>query len=199
MEGLLSYLGKDYNNLYTQDFICHGVPSPEVWQKYLKYKKKLTGDNPLKINFRNKNILGWSNYHVHYQYSNSEENVHHKEEPYMNLFLKNLILRESCYNCQFKKIKRNSDITIADFWGINKVKPDFNDEKGVSAILVHSKKGKEVFEAIKNYIEFSIADIEDIMKYNSCIYKSAPYNSKREAFFEDLGNENFETLIKKYL
>lgn len=197
VEGLLTYLGKDYDNLYTQDIICHGVPSPKVWKKYLEYKeknKKLKG-----INFRKKDILGWNNYQVSYKYDSSEENVHHEEDIYMKLFLKNFILRESCYSCNFKKVNRKSDITLADFWGINEVIPEFNDEKGVSALIIHSKKGKEIFDSIKDSIVFREVSVEDIKKYNPCVCKSAYYNNNRNQFFKVFRQEGLKKAIEKFL
>lgn len=199
VEGLLSYLGKDYNNLYTQDFVCHGVPSPKVWRKYLEYKKEEEGVYPKNINFRRKDILGWSNYQVSYKYLNKEENIHHDDEPYMKMFLKNLDLRTSCFNCQFKKTKRKSDMTVADFWGINNVNPKMNDETGISALLINSKKGQEIFDNIKDNMEFEKANLEDIIKYNSCISISTNYNKKRAEFFKDLDTISFKELIEKYL
>lgn len=199
VEGLLSYLRKDYDNLYTQDIICHGVPSPRVWKKYLEYKKEKNGEYPKSVNFRKKDILGWSKYQVSYTYSNKEENIHHDDDPYMKLFLRNFDLRESCYECSFKNIYRKSDITIADFWGINEVNKEFNDEKGISAILIHSAKGKELFDKIKDKIEYTKANINDIIKHNSCICISTKYNEKREEFFEDLEYKDFEDIIQKYL
>ena len=199
IEGLLAYLGKEYNNLYTQDIICHGVPSPKVWRKYLEYIQNKNRDNLEKINFRKKDILGWKDYQVYYKYNNTDQYIHHKDDIYMRMFLKNLILRESCYNCNFKKIKRASDITIADFWGIDKINLDFYDEKGISAIMINSLKGKEIFEDIKLNMEFSKADINDIIKYNSCICKSTNYNIEREEFFKDLEEKDFEYIISKFL
>ena len=199
IEGLLSYLGKEYDNLYTQDIICHGVPSPKVWKKYMEYKKRQNGEYPKKVNFRKKDLLGWSNYQTEYKYLDVEENIHHDDEPYMKLFLRNIDLRESCYYCCFKKIKRKSDITIADFWGINEVIPEFNDEKGTSTVLINSKKGKEIFEQIKDKMVFFKMNIEDVIKYNSSICKSANYNSARKEFFKDLENKDFDFLMKKFL
>ena len=117
----------------------------------------------------------------------------------MKLFLNNLNLRDSCYNCNFKKKQRKSDITVADFWGINNVRPEMNDQKGTSAVLINSSKGKELFKNIKNDIIYTEEDIESIIKYNSCLVKSAYYNENREDFFEDLEKESFEKLINKYL
>ena len=199
IEGLLSYLRKDYKNLYTQDIICHGVPSPKVWRKFLEYKKKIYIEMPLKINFRKKEIAGWNSYHTSFKYSHYEENTHHADDSYMKFFLRNFDLRDTCYDCKFKKLKRKSDITVADFWGINNVRPEMNDEKGTSVVLINSLKGKEIFEIIKNDIIWTKENIEDIIKNNPCFVKSTYYNEKRENFFEDLERDNFESLIEKYL
>ena len=199
IEGLITYLGKNYSNLYTQDFICHGVPSPKVWKKYLDYKKEKCGEDPIKVNFRDKEVLGWSNFQVKYKYKSKDEIVHHDDDYYMNFFLRNYDLRESCYNCHFKKIRRNSDLTIADFWGINEVLPEFNDEKGISSLIINSNKGQEIFDNIKSSIDFAEVSIEDIIKHNSPLYVSVPYNEKREKFFDYLDNYNFEDIINEFL
>lgn len=199
VEGLLAFLNKDYDNLYTQDIICHGVPSPKVWRKYLEYKKSIHNGTPKKVNFRKKDIEGWSSYYVNFTFSNKEENVYFKKDAYMKLFLKNFDLRDTCYACNFKKEKRKSDITVADFWGINNVRPEMNDEKGTSAVLVNSSKGKELFDNIKEYMEYTKENIEDIKKYNPSFIKSSDYNEKREEFFVDIEKEKFEKIVKKYL
>ena len=199
VEGLLTYLRKDYENLYTQDIICHGVPSPKVWRKYLESKKKLHNELPQKINFRKKEIAGWNSYHTNFTYSHFEENTHHAEDSYMKFFLRNFDLRDTCYDCNFKKLKRKSDITVADFWGINNVRPEMNDEKGTSAILINSPKGKELFENIKNDVIFTKECIECIVQYNPSVVISSYYNEKRDDFFKDLEKESFENLVEKYL
>ena len=199
IEGLLKYLGKDYENLYTQDIICHGVPSPKLWKKYLEYLKEKNGKIPKTVNFRRKDIAGWNNYQVNYIYDKNEENVHHNDDIYMNLFLENIALRNSCYHCKFKKTARKSDITIADFWGIDNIHPKINDEKGISAVLINSQKGERLFKSIKNDIEYYNADITSIEKYNPCLNHAVTYNEKRKDFFYDLDYINFDELIEKYI
>ena len=199
VEGLLAYLGKDYENLYTQDIICHGVPSPKVWRKYLECKSKIYKESPKEINFRRKDIAGWNAYHMNFTFSDKTEAVHHNDDPYMKFFLQNFDLRKTCYACNFKREKRKSDITVADFWGIKNIRPEMNDEKGTSAILVNTPKGKILFESIKDDIILTKEDFESIRTYNSCAVKSTWYNEKREEFFEDLDKLSFEDLMKKYL
>lgn len=198
VEGLLTFLGKEYDNLYTQDIICHGVPSPKVWKKYLEYKKTIYNEQPKKVNFRRKDISGWNNYKVHIKYNSIEENLDVNESFYMNMFLYNYDLRNTCYNCNFKKVKRNSDITVADFWGIKDVNPEMYNENGVSALLINSKKGKEIFKNIKKHITYSVQNIDEIKINNPSYIKSSEYNEKRKEFFEDLDNLEIEELINKY-
>lgn len=199
VEGLLAYLGKDYENLFTQDIICHGVPSPKIWRKYLEYKKSYNKEEIKKVNFRRKDIKGWSLYYISFNFKEREENIFYVDDPYMKLFLKNFDLRDTCYNCNFKKEKRKSDITVADFWGINNVRPEMNDEKGTSAIIINSQKGRILFDNIKENVEYTKEKIEDIKKYNPSLIKSVPHNDKRDEFFDDINKKDFEEVIKKYL
>ncbi len=199
IEGLLKFLDKEYENLYTQDIICHGVPSSKLFEKYLEYKEKLSKIKIQDINFRDKTNEGWSNYNLNFIYENRNEFINHNEDDYMKIFLKDIALRESCYNCNFKKEKRLSDITIADFWGINNVLPDFNDEKGVSAVLINSQKGYGLFENIKNQIEYKEVDINSIKEYNPSFIRPAKKTDKRNEFFEDLEKYDFQKLKEKYI
>lgn len=199
VEGLYAYLRKDYDNLYTFDLICHGVPSADVWKKYLEYKEMKNKKKPENINFRKKENNGWSNYEMCFSYPNFEDSTIHTIDPYMRIFLRDFALRESCYNCSFKKENRASDITIADFWGLKEVNPDFFDEKGVSAVIVNSEKGSEFFEIIKERIDFTEEKMEGIIKHNPMVVKSTQKNHRREEFLEDLKTKKFEELIEKYL
>lgn len=115
IEGLKQYLEKEYDRLYTQDIICHGVPSPNVWREYLKYRKNKDLENPLYINFRNKDN-GWNSFSMQFQYLNGEYKKKHTDDLFMRAFLRNASLRDSCYYCKFKKENKCADITLADFW-----------------------------------------------------------------------------------
>ena len=199
VEGLYAYLRKDYENLYTFDLICHGVPSLEVWKKYLEYKENKSKQKPEKINFRKKDNNGWRNYEVCFSYGDYEDCMNHNEDPYMNIYLKDFALRESCYDCNFKKVNRASDITIADYWGIYEINPEFFDDKGVSAVIINSAKGNKLFKSIKERINFVEEKLEEIWKYNEMIIKSAKRNDKKKEFLKDLKYKTFEELIEKYL
>lgn len=197
IEGLKKYLMKDYDKLYTQDIICHGVPSPKVWNLYKKYRMEQDGAKPTCIDFRNKKP-NWNLYSLLFKYKDKEYIKNYKEDLYMKSFLRNTCLRDSCYNCNFKKKYRISDITLADFWAIEKVHPDMFDNKGTSAILINSNKGKELFNAIKDKCEYKKSKLEYIEKYNSSYIKSAKTDSNREKFFSNLDRLKFDKLVNKY-
>lgn len=198
VEGLNSFLGKDYEKLYTQDLICHGVPSPEVWEKYKEYRKMTDKSTPDQISFRNKDN-GWKLFNMKFYYKDTEYKNSLKDDYYMKAFLKNTSLRDSCYNCNFKKKYRDSDITLADFWGINNVFPGFDkDDKGISLLLVNSDKGKELFDTVKNEMIYEETDFEESVKYNSAYIKSVVADKNRDEFFKHIDNLQFDKLVKKY-
>lgn len=193
IEGLKLFLKKDYDNLYTQDIICHGVPSPLLWDKYLSC---ITNSEIKYANFRNKDN-GWSNFGLYIK-SDIEYNNSHKDDKYFNLFLSNIALRMSCYNCSSKKKYRNSDITLADFWGIDNILPEFNDNKGVSLVIVNSDKGKKLFNEINNEIIFKEVDFDLAIADNPSMIKSCDMPKGRLKFFDDLNRHDFKYVYDKY-
>lgn len=197
IEGLKRYLQKDYDKLYTQDIICHGVPSPKVWRKYLEYRKSKDLKDPIHINFRQKDN-GWHLYSMLISYNDYEYKINHTEDLFMKAFLRNTSLRDSCYSCNFKKKNRISDITLGDFWGIENVLPKMNDDKGTSLVVVNSNKGKELFELIKNDIDFKKINLEDALQYNKSMIESVEMDKNRENFFKNLDKMQFNSLVKKY-
>ncbi|MBO5850899.1 MAG: Coenzyme F420 hydrogenase/dehydrogenase, beta subunit C-terminal domain, partial [Clostridia bacterium] len=117
---------------------------------------------------------------------------------YMLLFLKDVILRQSCYNCAFKQKYRNSDITLADYWGVENDHLQFSDDKGTSLVVLNSKKGKDVFNEINKNFIYEQTDLDKAIKYNSCMVKSVNVNKNREDFFKRLDKCDVEKLAKKY-
>lgn len=199
IEGLKTYLMKDYENLYTQDIICHGVPSNKVWKKYLEYRK-LDNDILENVSFRNKENKGWNKYQLLFEYKNSKTYIDHIDDLYMKIFLSDIALRDSCYDCKFKKKHRISDITLADFWGINDLLPEMNDEKGTSLLIVNSEKGRKLLDNIKDKIKIKEVDFEKAICKNPSMIKSPKLKENREKFFKDLeSNMSIEELTNKYI
>lgn len=194
--GLKKYLKKDYKKLYTQDIICHGVPSPLVWEKYKEYRFKKDKNRPTEISFRNKDN-GWNQFNLKFNYKEKEYKKNQSEDLYMKVFLRDTILRDSCYDCKFKDNKIMSDITLADYWGVENIYPELNDNKGISLMLINSQKGKELLNMIKEEIFLLETNIEKAFPYNPAIKKSAKKDKKREKFFENLNKMSFKDNVKK--
>lgn len=196
--GLKAYLGKEYNNLVTQDIICHGVPSPTVWKKYVKHREEKASSKVEKVSFRNKST-GWKTFSVEFKFENGEHYQRlFSEDAFMQGFLSNLCLRPSCYNCHFKSKERVSDITLADFWGIEKECADMYDNKGTSLVLVNSEKGKKLFEKIEDELILKEVEVNPALEHNSAAYESVSRPKKREKFMEKVTANNFERVARKY-
>lgn len=198
VEGLRSYLRKEYVNLITMDFICHGVPSPLVWEKYLKKMKKSKQENIKNIYFRNKDI-GWKLFSLKIIFDKRIYSNDLNNDLFMKGFLQDVYLRPSCYNCKFKKINRISDITVADFWGIENILPKMDDDKGTSLVVIHSEKGKQLFDKLSETMIINEVDLNEAIKYNSSMIRSVKYNEKRNSFFAELNSgKELTDLIRIY-
>lgn len=196
--GLKAYLQKNYENLFCVDIICHGVPSPKVWTKYVAFRSERASSSPKRISFRRKDY-GWKRFSVSFLFKNDTEYLNNlRDDVYMKAFLKNISLRPSCHSCKFKTINRQSDITLADFWGVNNIFPDMDDDKGTSLIFVNSEKGNSLSNAIKNKMQYRKIDIIEAIKYNSAAVMSVKQHPKRSEFFHDLDTTSFDLLVQKY-
>lgn len=183
VEGLKSFLGKDYENLYTIDLICMGIPSPVVWQKYLEtfFPHEIIRS----VNFKEKSI-GWDTFCVLIE---TNQRVF-KERGMNNLYLQSMFhtynMRPSCFNCPFKKVERKSDFTIADAWGMSQLASNLNDNKGLSSVIVHSHKGLLLWQELKERIEFEEIQLSDIVKGNSNLVKCKQPADDRVLFYKVL-------------
>lgn len=197
--GVLTYLGRENPKLFCVDFVCHGVPSPGIWKKYLE--EIAEGRNIKAVDFRSKRE-GWKEYALSIKfddgkcfYEKAGDNI------YMQAFLKDMIVRPACSKCLCRGNGRQSDITIADYWGVWNVEPDMYNRKGVSLVFVNSDKGKEKFSKIADFIKWKKTDIEEAVRYNSAVIYSSKQSPKREAFFEEYKNtegKNIVTLLTNY-
>ncbi len=188
--GLKSFLGKEYDNLWTQDIICHGVPSPLVWQDYVKSQKLQNNAEIKSIFFRDKKD-GWLEYSMKIDFENGKTyQKSFREDEFFHLFLKNLCLRNSCYDCAFKGDQnRQSDITLADFWGAQIVcgKKNF-DNKGLSYVIVRTKRGQELFDKIKDNVQIVFLPMKRLVARfnNPCNLKSVKMPANRGDIFEEI-------------
>lgn len=197
IEGLKSFLNKEYENLYTQDIICHGVPSPLVWEKYKEYRLDKDKQIPMQIAFRNKDT-GWKLFNMKFEYSDFSYKKNQKEDLFMKAFLKNTCLRDSCYNCAFKDENKVSDITLGDYWGIQNIHPEMDDDKGISAVIINSPKGQVLFDEIKQDLIWKETEYENVKKYNTALVKPVKKDPNRKMFFKKLDKLSFDKLVEKY-
>ncbi len=202
VNGLKKFLGKDYGNLLCVDVICHGVPSPALWRKYVQHREKIQGGKLKHINFRCKDD-SWADYGVKAVFQNmldektQKEYISKDKDSFMLMFLRDYCLRPSCYECKAKENKL-SDLTMADFWGIQKVAPEMNDNRGISLVLVRTQKGMEIFNQICKNMVIKEVSYEDGVRNNPVDYRSVARPNQRDNFFMDMNNMNFEELTVKY-
>lgn len=200
IEGLNSYLGKDYYNLITVDVVCRAVPSPFIWDKYCQMQKAKFGDFISKILFRYK-------YHG-YKYSamtiyvgENSEPVYHKgveTDVFLRAFFSNIIDRPSCYQCSFKKRYRVSDFTLWDCFNVDNFNSNMDDDKGTTRILVQSAKGDKILDEIKRDLTYCCVEADELVKGVHEMFYSVNINPQRDAFFADAKVLNGEVLFRKY-
>lgn len=199
MAALRSFLRKDYDNLTIVDFICRGVNSPKVYRKYLDSLERKYGGKVVYVKAKNKE-LGWRNLTRKVVFDNGK--VYYgvlMDDDFRRGYHTNVFCRPSCYHCQYKGFPRMADITIADYWGIENVDKNLDNNIGTSMILLNSKKGIEYFEQAKEKFEWKETRFESILPGNIALRKPIqPAKIDRKAFFEDLDNGTFDDVVKKY-
>ena len=199
MVALRSFLRKDYENLIIVDFICRGVNSPKVYRKYLDALERKYGGKVVYVKAKNKE-LGWRNLTRKVIFDNGKVYYGiHMEDDFRRGYHTNVFCRPSCYSCQYKGFPRMADITIADYWGIEKIDKNLDNNIGTSMILLNSKKGEAYFEQAKDRLEWRETSFESILPGNIALRKSIePAKIDRKRFFEDLDKGTFEEVTEKY-
>lgn len=196
--GLEAFLTKKYGNLIMIDIACHGVPSPRVYKKYVNSLEEKNKSRISSISFRDKST-GWNQYSFRVDFKNG---YRVKEIGYNNIymrgFLSDIYLRPSCYECKFKKPVTSADITLADYWGVQKIHPNFDDDRGVSLVLVNTIRGQDIFQNICSNMDIIETDLEYAISCNPCIVRAIKYKSKRDQFFNEFNKKDIEKTIHKY-
>ena len=192
--GLKNFLGRDYDNLLTVDIICHGVPSPALWESYIDrigYAHEVT-----QVNFRTKRN-GWGQ-RIDINFSDQEHKASlTSNNLYGRLFLRNLSLRPSCSACKFRFPNGKSDLTLGDAWGIKDFAPEMFDSRGVSVVFVHTAKGAKFFEQAN--LKSQQVNFADAVKKNTLYISPTIADSRREKFFADLAESNdWFAVMQKY-
>ena len=196
--GLKTFLQKPYESLICVDLVCHGVPSPTVWRSYLDYQASSHGSAIEDVAFRVK-ASGWREHALKLVFKDQQ----HYQQPvaddlYLKAFLKNICLRPSCYTCDFKSLNRASDLTLADFWGIEHIAPELDDNQGTSLIFINSPTGKDLFDHIQASFTYKEVDIKLAVKYNPSAQNSAKPHPNRAKFLAHIPAWPFDEVVRSY-
>ena len=191
--GLNSFIGKKLReNLILVDIVCHGVPSPYIWRDYIAYLEKKAGAPIVWVNFRDKQEYGWTAHRGTFKFKGAT-----KKRSFSFQFYDNKMFRKSCGNCHFANTQRPSDITLADYWGWEKISTTFNkDNKGCSLVLLNTEKGYKLFEVVKDRMTTISANLEDCLQPN--LQYPTTIHPKQIDFEKDYKCYGFDYVLKKY-
>lgn len=200
VEGLYSYLGKEYENLILVDVVCRAVPSPKLLRKYLDYikKTKLNNENIQKVLFRDKSKYGYKYTLMTVKSKNYIYQEGIDTDQYLRAFFSGMAIRPSCESCKFKKKYRVSDFTLWDCFNIEDFEKKFDDNIGSSRVLIQTDKGRKIFDEIKENIDYKKIDEDVIIRGSKELTKSTKLNSKRNEFMEKLDDEKIDVLLNDY-
>lgn len=199
--GLKHFLRRDPDNLLAVDFVCHGVPSPKVWEKYLDEVARAGRRAIADVQFRDKPD-GWKRFNFTLRCDDGAKTYCASSffgaNHYMRAFLADMTLRPSCHNCQAKQGRSHSDLTIADYWGVGAAHPHMDDDKGTSLVMVNTDKGRAALDFAQ--MVACPSTYADALRGNPSIEKSVAPHAKRKEFFAALdGADSVVALIDKEL
>lgn len=194
--GLKTFLGKEYENILLVDVLCHGVPSPMLFENYNKYLDKKHRGKVVNYEFRNKKKNGWGSEHrSYYEVEKNGKITGHRPilPAYFCAFFWGLNLRPSCYECQYAVPKRNSDITMGDFWGFyNTYKKYF--PKGISVMSINTFKGEKVKNLLTANMELLPITFEQATKTNTNFTRSVTKPKVRDEFYRKLRDKPYKAI-----
>ena len=194
-----AYLKTPYERLLCVSVVCHGVPSPAVWESYRSLLEAQHGAKTTDARFRDKRD-GWKAFSLALSFDNGQSYAsQHGQDRYMQCFLKNYILRPSCYACRFKNTRADADLMLADFWGLSHIDPQFGDDRGVSLVIVNTSGGQALWEAVREQTAYKAVDLQAAVPYNTAIVRSVPPVPKRERFFETYRTHGFDEAYRRYV
>ncbi len=192
--GLKGFLGKPFEGLVCVDLFCHGTPSPLLWERYLRHVEDGLGGKAASVDFRHKESGAQSPVPA----GEARYYRGRKQDPYLKMFLTDLCLRESCYRCSVKEGGFVSDLSLGDFWGVERVAPELDDPLGVSLVLVHTEKGRALLDAVLPVLDGAPVDFDAAIAGNAAMNRSVARPPERDVFFDDLRRLDWPRMADKY-
>lgn len=194
-EGLKLFLGKSYDNLTTVDILCHGVASPQIFSDYVNFIKKHSVGH-LKKMFMKDKTFGWGYQENRlYFYEGSTEFNTPLSRLWNQIYYDHICIRPSCHQCRFTNFHRPGDITLGDFWGIEKHHKDFYSTLGVSLFIINTQKGEELWENIKNKFDYIKSNANECMQ--PVLQYPQPESVDRKQFWLDYKKKGFDKVIQQ--
>jgi hypothetical protein len=196
--GLKAFLQKEYANLLTADLVCHGVPSPDFFEKYISWLQHKINGEIITYNFRDKTEQGWDCYgRILYKKGNEKifRNISPVFDPYYSLFLKGDIYRQCCYECKYSNSQREGDFTIGDFWGIENVCPELPSQNGVSLLMVNNAKAQNIFDRISANLVFVETTLEKASEENNQLKHPSLKSKRREHLLKEARKGSFQKVV----
>lgn len=192
------YLNKEYEGLYYMDFICRSVNSPLAFSEYICELEKEYDSEVIEVHLKNKDN-GWQSLASQVKFANGKQSIKDKNTDWwVRGFLRHdLYTRDSCYHCKYKVLPRiTADISIGDFWGI-KGQSTSDMFKGISVIMLNTKRGKELFELSKEGLQIQKSTLEDVLPGNPALLYNPVRSKRQDRFFKLLNNYPFSYCVKK--
>lgn len=199
--GLKAFLGKEYDNLLTVDLVCHGTPSPKLWEKYLAFQKEKYGTQIAEVTFRNK-TYGYHSGTMKIEFTNGKTYYGSaRVDPMLKSFFREIASRPICYQCPFKALERCSDFTIYDCWHAAQLVPGLSDDdRGYTNVMVQSEKGQKVLEVLRDHYEIYDADTEKAVALDgSMVRGSAKPHPRRAEYYKDLDRHSLPEHIAAFI
>jgi coenzyme F420-reducing hydrogenase beta subunit len=195
--GLYGFLGGDHEKLVTVDLVCMGVPSPGIYADALAFWERRYGSAVADIDFRDKS-RGWDNRRLRFSFKGGGPAVYRRpaQDEYTFLFDTRLSIRPSCFQCPHTRVNRTSDLTAADYWGIEKHAPQIGTREGVSKVLVNSEKGRRAFDGINSALDVRAMPLESAIESN--LKRPFPEPAARAAFFKVYQAQGLEAAYKRF-
>ena len=203
--GLKNYLGKPWENLLTVDFVCHGTPSPLALERYIAALEKTLGCRVKNFSFRNKQQdgdKGWSSLGVMAVLEDGTAKAIPWEQcEYMIWFLQGALSAECCYSCRFASTSRCADVTLGDFWGVERLHPELGEKEtdGVSLLLLNTDKGRAVGEFLRNMpqVRWEEHPICAAARSNKQLTAPAQRHVWRDSFYKYLEKTDFTKALSR--
>lgn len=201
--GLKAYLGKDYDNLITVDLICHGVPSNRAFKDYLKFFQNKKNIKVKKFSFRDKSI-GWGKNGSIISENDRKFKLYETVEPYLFYFSYSLILRKNCYSCKYADSHRPGDITVGDFWGLEKEHPELlrknkiDESEGVSVIIANTDKGIDFITKNRKLFDLYKSSFEKASRGNAQLNRPSRYDARREEILELYADKGWKAVDERF-